>query len=167
MNSSIGNALECAVAVIVIKEIGRSAALIHIANEQIVKAVIVVIRPQTSVADAFVGDDGSRSDFGERAIAIVMKEHICAAIVHIAMVGDEQIKKTIVVIIHPGTGAKMAKLVRHHTAADPAEGAVAVAMVKGYGNAGQQFDTARNGQIKIAIVVIIASGGPDMIEVVI
>src|SRR5271156_6427386 len=80
------------------------------------------------------------------------------------MARHKQIQESVAVIILPNTRAKMAKLVRHHPAGD-AERAIAIAMVKDCGNSGQDADTARNGQIEIAIIVIIARGGANMVKI--
>src|ERR1051326_1050685 len=82
--------------------------VVVVQNEQIQIAVVVVIAPRTgwrSRRAFFKSDSG---DFAERTIPVVAEQETGRAlVVQNAIVGDEQIEKTIIVIVAPSTADRI------------------------------------------------------------
>src|SRR5215813_6067391 len=98
-----------------------------------------------------LGVDGAVGDRGERAVAVIVIEHVVEGS---GIAGrDDQVEVTVVVVVAPGTAVLLAGTLRHGCLVDQSEGAVALVVIEvvGGGCGGRA-----NEQVEPAIVVVVA-----------
>ena len=73
--------------------------IIAVRNEQIQKAVVVIVTPGRPFRQAHVVDNWAVLDLGKRAVSIIVEEEISLIVVEY-----EEVREAIVIVIGPGSG---------------------------------------------------------------
>src|SRR5439155_1961703 len=122
-------------------------------DEQIQKAVVVVIGPRGARAPSTGAHTGLFGEIGERAVAVVAKKNITA------VEGEIEVGKAVVVVVAHGDALAPAASTDTGLPGDVAERPVAVAVIQvgmfGIGRGRGQRSAVREEQIEDAVVVVI------------
>jgi hypothetical protein len=142
-----GNFREGPIAIIVIKEIVLARAIGRpVGDKQVKESIVVVVSPGGASRIAHVIRDRAGRYFREGAIAVVVVEKIL-----LVRIGDEEIEKTVVVVVAPGATERTATIRHNSSGRYFGERAVPIVMIEKV-----VFVVIRHEEIEKTVVVVIA-----------
>src|SRR6266567_5046172 len=146
------------VAVVMIKEVydgGHDACVSFIANVQVQPAVVVIVAPgATKGVRRGIIHHNAVGDASERAVSVVVVKEVFLT----ALVSHEQIQKSIVVIVAPGTTVRVRDVGGNATGGDPGEGAIAVVVIEPIRLENTEVIVGNQEEVRIPVIVVIAPG---------
>ena len=141
---------EGAVMIVVIENVIASVRT----DEQIQIPIIIVVAPGGAKRISNIGCDAACCHFGEGAVAVIMVEKV-----FLAIIGNKQIEKAIIIVITPRAAFGIAYVSCDCACGDSGESAVTIVVVKKIACATAIGDE----QIKETVIIIIAPSASDRI----